>query len=96
MSQFVELAHKFQEQQIQLVKQSQEAFLKAVETMISAVPATPEVEVPDQVKEAFAPAYDFFGTPDEVQAFLAESTKTWTKIAQDFQNRVVAEVTKNA
>ncbi len=96
MSQFVELASKVQEQQIEAVKQGQEAFLKYIETLSSSTPSTPDVEVPEQVQEALKPAYDFFGTPEEVQAFLAEATKTWTKIGQDFQNAVVAQLTKGA
>ncbi len=96
MSQFVELASKVQEQQIEAVKQGQEAFLKYIETLTASAPTTPDVEVPEQVQEALKPAYDFFGTPEEVQAFLAEATKTWTKLGQDFQNAVVAHLTKGA
>lgn len=96
MSQFVDLASKVQEQQIEAVKQGQDAFLKYVEAVTANAPAAPEVEVPEQVQEALKPAYDFFGTPEEVQAFLAEATKTWTKIGQDFQNAIVAQLTKGA
>lgn len=96
MSQFVELATKIQEQQIAAVKQSQDAFLKMVETMATNAPATPDVEVPEQVSEALKPAYEFFGTPEEVQSFLSESTKLWTKLGQDFQNAVVAQLTHKA
>ncbi|MFV0458715.1 MAG: hypothetical protein ACK5MT_08135 [Actinomycetales bacterium] len=96
MSQFVEMAAKIQEQQVAAVKQSQDAFLKYIETVSSNAPASPEVEVPEQVQEALKPAYEFFGTPDEVQSFLAEATKTWTQLGQDFQNAVVAQLTKDA
>ncbi|MFV0460905.1 MAG: hypothetical protein ACK5MT_19295 [Actinomycetales bacterium] len=93
MSQFVELAAKVQEQQIAAVKQGQEAFLKYIETIAANAPETPDVEVPEQVQEALKPAYDFFGTPEEVQSFLAEATKTWTRLGQDFQNAVVEQFT---
>lgn len=91
MSQFVELAAKLQEQQIEAVKQSQEAFLKFVESASVQTPAAQNVEVPEQVREALKPAYDFFGTPEEVQAFLTEAAKTWTQIGQDFQNKVLEQ-----
>ncbi len=94
MSQFVELASKVQEQQIAAVKQSQEAFLKMVESFAANTPATPDVEVPEQVQEALKPAYEFFGTPEEVQNYLVQATETWTKIGQDFQNAVVAQLKK--
>ena len=96
MSQFIEIASKVQEQQIEAVKQSQDAFLKMVESFASSTPAIPDVEVPEQVQEALKPAYEFFGTPEEVQSYLAEATQTWTKIGQDFQNAVVAQLTKKA
>ena len=88
MSQFVELAAKLQEQQIEAVKQSQDAFLRLVAAMPQA-PAVQQVEVPEQVREAMQPAYDFFGTPEEVQAFLTDAAKTWAQIGQDFQNEVL-------
>ena len=96
MSKFTELASKVQAQQIDSVKQSQDAFLKMVESFSSNVPATPDVEIPEQVKEALKPAYEFFGTPEDVKAYLSEATNTWTKLGQDFQNAVVAQLTKNA
>ena len=88
MSQFVELAAKLQEQQIEAVRQSQEAFLQFFGSQ-AQIPSAQAVEVPEQVREAMQPAYDYFGTPEEVQAFLAESAKTWAQIGQDFQNRVL-------
>jgi hypothetical protein len=96
VSQFTELAAKFQEQQVEAVKASQDAFIKLVESFTSATPAPAEVDLPEPVKEALKPAYDFFGTPDEVAAYFAEATKVWTKIGQDFQNQVVAQLTKGA
>lgn len=96
MSQFVELAAKLQEQQIEAVKQSQAAFLKFVESASAGAPAVENVEVPEQVREAMRPAFDFFGTPEEVQAFLNDSAKTWAQIGQDFQNKVLEWVSANA
>lgn len=96
MSQFIEIASTVQEQQVNAVKQSQEAFLKLVESLSDNAPAAEDVEVPEQVQEAFKPAVEFFGTADQVQAYLGEATKTWTKIGQDFQNAVVALVTSRA
>ena len=96
MSQFVELAAKLQEQQIEAVKQSQDAFLKFVEQAAAQTPSVQQVEVPEQVREAMQPAFDFFGTPEEVQAFLTDAAKTWAQIGQDFQNRVLEQVSKDA
>lgn len=96
MSQFTEIAGKVQEQQVEAVKAAQDAFLKLVETFAGAATAAPALELPAPVQEALKPATDFFGTPEEVQAYLAEVTKTWTKIGQDFQNQLVAQLTKGA
>ncbi len=95
MSQFVELASKVQEQQVAAVKQSQDAFLKMLESL-GSVPVAPEVEVPEQVQEALKPAYEFFGTPEEVKAYLVSATEAWTKIGQDFHNAVVSHLSKKA
>ena len=95
MSQFVELAAKLQEQQIEAVKQSQAAFLKFVESASATNVPVEGVEVPEQVREALKPAFDFFGTPEEVQAFLNDSAKTWAQIGQEFQNKVLEQVSAN-
>lgn len=89
MSNFVELAATLQQQQLDAVRQSQAAFLKFLESVPQQMPQAPELEVPEQVKEAMKPAYDFFGSPEEVQHFLNEVAKTWTQIGQDFQNQVL-------
>lgn len=88
MSQFVEFANKVQAQQIDAVKQGQDAFLKVVESFDSV----PAVEVPEQVNEILKPAYDVFGTPADVKAFYVDSLKVWNKVSQDFANALVAKV----
>lgn len=93
MSQFVEIASKLEEQQVGAVKQSQDAFLKLVETIATNAPS---VDVPVPVAKALKPAYAVFGSPDEVQTYMVEAARTWTKLNHDFQNAVVAQLTKIA
>lgn len=87
-------SRKLQEQHIEADKQGQPALLKFMESASAANVPVEGVEVPEQVREARKSAFDFFGTSEEVQAFLNGSAETWAQIGQ-FQNKVREQVAAN-
>lgn len=96
MSQFTDFAADVTAKQVEVAKQGQEVFLAAVRSAVDVAPKVPQLDVPTPVKDAFKPVFAFFGTADEVNAYVIEAATTWFNVTRDFSDKVVAELKKAA
>lgn len=92
MSQLVELASEVHENNLLAARESQEAFLKLIETVTAFAPVVPVADVPEKYRDALSPALEFFGRPEEFTAFAVESARHWVQAVHDFTDAYYARV----